>query len=235
MSSETLGRFSTPTRSALMSILNGRFRNEISAGTGGSSHTIRCRVKRSWALQGCNPTRDSQVRRENVARRRPKRQGFGRLVSSGNHSFACHALSCLVKGSALSELSMRSSAERHETLNQAEGFSRRRWAAAIRAICSSPSATALPKAAGWPPGNGGQSGRAHGCATAAFPSPASRLHSLRASLSFDLIAKCPSWRRSCNGPCLPATDGGSPHSRERHPLSLTGERQRHLSIIFGVS
>src|SRR5208282_6942986 len=26
---------------------------------------VLCLVKRSWALQGCNPTRDSQVRREN--------------------------------------------------------------------------------------------------------------------------------------------------------------------------
>jgi hypothetical protein len=28
-------------------------------------YTERCLVKRSWALQGCNPTRDSQARREN--------------------------------------------------------------------------------------------------------------------------------------------------------------------------
>ena len=57
-------------------------------------YTVRCLAKRSWALQGCNPTRDSQVRRENRPGNARGRHASGVALLSADDSFA---LPCLRK------------------------------------------------------------------------------------------------------------------------------------------
>src|SRR5208283_5737422 len=67
------------------------------AGIRFSSYAILCLVKRSWALQRCNPTRDSQVRRENSSRDARGANASGVSLFLETILLPCHAsenLSC---------------------------------------------------------------------------------------------------------------------------------------------